>query len=338
MSIRYTDLTIKLQRTGDGEYAVLVCGKFAGWVRRFRSEDERVSWVPVFPDTGAGASLGRYPWKLRRQAIRDLVTRFEDVTCTVPPWIAAPRPTVPDQPVHDPRGNARRDGARPQPTTYACESCGSDITDDAASADGLCRECRGDDHQDERPVAVGDWVRSFDFESRDMTGPRACYSEGRVVAIVHWLDCDRYEIEVSRCVFGGVDTPHAEHAFPPVNGTVATFGGVTDGVVRIPAPAGHRIELDEDDDPEPPAPRPVCPGCSGVGDEATRVPGLFVCNRCGGIIGRATRADAEMIVKLGTLVGSTPGDETRYFDIDLIGGRRVHGWFNAETGEVVQWG
>jgi len=86
-------------------------------------------------------------------------------------------------------------------------------------------------------IEIGDPVRSFDFESRDLTGPGACYEEGIVLGIVEREGCDRYEINVTRRVWAGVDCgPVPEGGglvYPPVNGTNKSVGGVCDGVVRI---------------------------------------------------------------------------------------------------------
>jgi hypothetical protein len=107
-------------------------------------------------------------------------------------------------------------------------------------------------------IRVGDWVRSFDFDCHDLAGERASYVEGQVLAIVNWQGCDRYEILPTLSVRRGQrqrytdPDPNTDYVMPPVNGTPTIFDGVTGGVVRIPAPAGHRIDLDE---PEP-APEP----------------------------------------------------------------------------------
>ncbi len=82
-------------------------------------------------------------------------------------------------------------------------------------------------------ITVGTRVRSFDFESRDLEGERACYVEGVVVGIVdEGMDCPRYNIRVERKVFGGkeCEVPEGHHVYPPVNGTRTTFGRTTNGV------------------------------------------------------------------------------------------------------------
>jgi len=91
-------------------------------------------------------------------------------------------------------------------------------------------------------IRVGDTVRSFDFESHDVEGSRACYVEGRVTAITEHDDngnpwgCPRYRIEVTRCVFGGEPRErHAAVVFPPVNGTPTLMGDVCNSVERIAA-------------------------------------------------------------------------------------------------------
>ena len=92
-----------------------------------------------------------------------------------------------------------------------------------------------------RQVKVGDFVRSFDFESRDVEGDRACYCEGVVEDVVQGPDCDRYKICVTRRVFGGkvlTGDRVEKEVFPPVNGTPKSFGGVCDGVENVAFVAG----------------------------------------------------------------------------------------------------
>mgnify|MGYP003110429149 CR=1 FL=1 len=82
---------------------------------------------------------------------------------------------------------------------------------------------------------IGDCVRSFDFHyRRDIEGPESCYMEGQITGLKHVEGCWRYQIEVTRCVFGGEEcADHPRVIFPPVNGTRTTMGRVTDGVERI---------------------------------------------------------------------------------------------------------
>lgn len=86
----------------------------------------------------------------------------------------------------------------------------------------------------ERQVAIGDYVRSYDFDGRD-----ACYVEGTVRAIMN----GHYEIEVTRRVWEGVEEPVDEAeavVAPPING-LKRFGrrGVTDGVKRMDPPQSN---------------------------------------------------------------------------------------------------
>lgn len=85
-------------------------------------------------------------------------------------------------------------------------------------------------------IKIGDRVRSFDFDNRDVEGERACYVEGVVTGIgLIVRDCDRYEIKIDRIVFAGDEQPVDlnQFAYPPVNGTpiMGRRGKVTDGVV-----------------------------------------------------------------------------------------------------------
>lgn len=93
-------------------------------------------------------------------------------------------------------------------------------------------------------IAVGDYVRSFDFprpdgSGRDLTGDRACYVEGTVSMIGEIDGCNRYLIHVSRCVFGGKEIPKTQrepYVNPPVNGTLKLFGGICNGVEKAQPP------------------------------------------------------------------------------------------------------
>ena len=84
-------------------------------------------------------------------------------------------------------------------------------------------------------ISIGTKVRSFDFHyMRDLDGPRSCYMEGVVTGIEKIRGCDRYVIEVNRCVGGGKERDDFPSTIiPPVNGTKTTMGRVTDGVEVI---------------------------------------------------------------------------------------------------------
>lgn len=93
------------------------------------------------------------------------------------------------------------------------------------------RECPADD-----AIKVGDRVRSFDFDDRDLEGERACYVEGRVEEIVESGWCQRYAIRVERRVFGGEEIAegYEDMVYPPVNGTKFVLrGSVASGVERL---------------------------------------------------------------------------------------------------------
>lgn len=82
-------------------------------------------------------------------------------------------------------------------------------------------------------IAVGDHVRSYDFEHDDQ-----CYVEGRVDKIVPIEGCDRYHIDPTKRVFDGEEYdretfPEAGY-FPPVNGVrVAGTFRFTNGVKKL---------------------------------------------------------------------------------------------------------
>lgn len=88
-------------------------------------------------------------------------------------------------------------------------------------------------------LKVGDKVRSFDFDSRDLKGPKACYIEGIVEAIGECHDFyhgyNSYKIKVSRQVFGGNEYNDlvGQYVFPPRNGVRKLFGGVCNAVQKI---------------------------------------------------------------------------------------------------------
>ncbi len=86
-------------------------------------------------------------------------------------------------------------------------------------------------------VEVGNRVRSFDFHyMRDLDGPRSCYMEGEVTAIVEHphFGYKCYEIQVDRVIGGGKELEEKPVTiYPPVNGTKTTMGRVTDGVEVI---------------------------------------------------------------------------------------------------------
>lgn len=85
-------------------------------------------------------------------------------------------------------------------------------------------------------VKVGDTVRSFHFEGRDLEGERASYIIGIVEAVgENKIDgCDRYTIRVIADIFGGEVVTHpAGVVYPPVNGTeIWGEDRVTDCVVK----------------------------------------------------------------------------------------------------------
>ena len=89
-------------------------------------------------------------------------------------------------------------------------------------------------------LEVGDRVRSFDFESREIDGDHAYYMEGTVVALVMFQGCARYRIKVEVIVRGGIIFPMVsadfDHVLPPINGTPKLLSGTCDGVELIVSP------------------------------------------------------------------------------------------------------
>ena len=73
-------------------------------------------------------------------------------------------------------------------------------------------------------IKVGDRVRAFDYDCRDLNGSEACYTEGIVVDIVNEGNVQegRYAIKVDRDIWLGKDVKVrvGGKVFPPVNGRV----------------------------------------------------------------------------------------------------------------------
>ena len=92
-------------------------------------------------------------------------------------------------------------------------------------------------------ITIGSKVRSFDFAEtfedgtqirRELEGEMACYVEGLVTAINEERGYNRYEIVVTRDVFGGEETERrvGNFVYPPVNGTPGMFS-VCNGVELV---------------------------------------------------------------------------------------------------------
>lgn len=92
----------------------------------------------------------------------------------------------------------------------------------------------------ESGIDVGDRVRSFDFESRDIDGPKAYYIEGTVVELVMFQGCARYRIKSEIIVRAGDVASFIpkdfEYILPPINGTPKLMGGECEGVELIVKP------------------------------------------------------------------------------------------------------
>lgn len=79
-------------------------------------------------------------------------------------------------------------------------------------------------------IQVGNKVRSYDFPH-----DRECYVEGVVENLTEKEGCERYRIRVTRRIWAGEDitAPLNGCVYPPVNGTPALFGGVTNFVELV---------------------------------------------------------------------------------------------------------
>lgn len=88
--------------------------------------------------------------------------------------------------------------------------------------------------EDAEQIAVGDRVRSYDFESSDEN-----YADGIVEHDGDIIEgCARYRIKVENRVIDGIaaksnDAFQLQDVFPPVNGTRRSFGGYTNGVRKL---------------------------------------------------------------------------------------------------------
>ena len=94
-------------------------------------------------------------------------------------------------------------------------------------------------------ITIGTRVRSFDFDSHDLTGDRTCYVQGNVTAIGPKPDTTNpatyYTIQVTCRVFAGKTSDYkailrefpTATAYAPVNGIPTMMGKTTNGVERI---------------------------------------------------------------------------------------------------------
>ncbi|MBV2149914.1 hypothetical protein KRZ98_16845 [Sphingobium sp. AS12] len=93
---------------------------------------------------------------------------------------------------------------------------------------------RVDDPAQAEVIAVGDFVRSYDFEAH-----ADCYVEGVVDEVGKIVEgCPRYVIRGHRRIWSGRElTLPAEAIFmPPVNGTRVLGGGYCNGVRKVARP------------------------------------------------------------------------------------------------------
>ena len=87
-----------------------------------------------------------------------------------------------------------------------------------------------------------------------------------------------------------------------------------------------------------------CPACSskkvGTLIMFERIQ-LRICRKCDAIFGTLYRGEADQIVKPFWANGPVPDERLRYFDFEILsssGVSREHGWYDRETGRVVQTG
>ncbi len=79
--------------------------------------------------------------------------------------------------------------------------------------------------------------------------------------------------------------------------------------------------------------------CGGCSCELKRLPGVRgvrKCSRCGGLGGVVSLSGIVPFVRLDLDLSNE--ESTRYFDFQIPGGRRIHGWFNEKSKRVTQVG
>ena len=91
----------------------------------------------------------------------------------------------------------------------------------------------------------------------------------------------------------------------------------------------------------------TCGGCNGQNGQVVQQGGgadLHSCDGCGGLIGRATVYVLDNFIGFRKpMQANAEPENLRYFDVDVVYSKpttpnRVHGWFDATTRRVVQWG
>ena len=87
-------------------------------------------------------------------------------------------------------------------------------------------------------IKVGDKVRSFDFDCKELDTINSCFVEGVVENIEgHPMsgDGEYLKFKISRKIFGGKEIPQTigDYNWVPQNGQMTWLGKVTDNVVKI---------------------------------------------------------------------------------------------------------
>ena len=98
-------------------------------------------------------------------------------------------------------------------------------------------------------ININDTVRSFDFEHlRDSEGSDACFVEGIVEGFKEVEGCTRFDIKVTRVVWGGKEkeVEEGQRVFPPLNGTRTTMGSTMNGVAKIEKPKANNLIAEMD--------------------------------------------------------------------------------------------
>jgi hypothetical protein len=83
-----------------------------------------------------------------------------------------------------------------------------------------------------------------------------------------------------------------------------------------------------------------CPACNGKRRELL-TGGVYRCKRCEALFGETWLGETYRFVKPWMTTADVPAERLRYFDFLTVGSegiRRRHGWYDKQTGCIVQVG
>jgi hypothetical protein len=84
-----------------------------------------------------------------------------------------------------------------------------------------------------------------------------------------------------------------------------------------------------------------CPCCNSKRRQAIKKQQVFVCSKCDAVYGDCYLDESYGLVKPFMSAIEVPQERVRYFDFTTLGSssiRRRHGWFDRDTGHIVQVG